>query len=209
MAAWYNAVIVSDGDPLSEILSLPEGPYRTAALAEWLQGLYEDEAPVLVGGAAVELYTAGSYTSGDLDFVGHVPSSVERSLRQAGFVKEGRHWIHENGVFVEFPGSALEPHERVATVRKGSHMVLILSVEDILVDRLAHWQFWRSTIDALNALALWRLWAQELDRRRLEDAARLREVEPALRSLQRFAERCGEEQPDDEAIERWASEVPT
>lgn len=198
-----------EAEDLPQILSMPEGPVRTAALAEWLQGLYEDEAPVLVGGAAVELYTGGSYTSGDLDFVGHVPPAVERTLSQAGFVKEGRHWIHEGGVFVEFPGSALDPHERVTTLREGSHLVLTLSVEDVLVDRLAHWQFWKSTVDALNALILWRLWAQELDRQRLEDVAGVREVEPALRSLRRFVERYEDEGPDDEAIERWASELPT
>lgn len=200
---------MSEAEDLSPILDLPEGPERTAALAEWLQDLYEREAPVLVGGAAVELYTGGSYTSGDLDFVGHVPLVVDRRLRQAGFVKEGRHWVHENGVFVEFPGSALEPHERVAKLREGRYLVLTLSIEDVLVDRLALWQFWRSTVDALNALTLWRLWGEKLDRERLEGAAGIREVEPALRALQRFAEQYGEEHPAEEDMERWASEVPT
>ncbi|MFW6012114.1 MAG: hypothetical protein ACOC92_00220 [bacterium] len=96
-----------------------------------------------------------------------------------------------------------------ATLRESSYQVLVLSVEDILVDRLAHWQFWESTVDALNALLLWRSWARRLDLERLEEAARVREVRPALRSLQWFAERRRDEEPDEEAIERWASEVPT
>ena len=52
---------------ISQILDLTDSPGKTAALVEWVQGLYEDDAtiPVLVGGAAVELLTGGAYTTGD------------------------------------------------------------------------------------------------------------------------------------------------
>ena len=42
---------------IEEILFRAEGPERTAALGSWIQGLFADDeaAPVLVGGAAVEL----------------------------------------------------------------------------------------------------------------------------------------------------------
>lgn len=196
-------------EALIPILSLAEGPGRTAAVAEWIQDLYEGEPPVLVGGAAVELYSGGSYTSGDLDFVGVVPSSVETLLRQAGFERRGRHWIHGKGVFVEFPGVRLEPHQRVTRLLSEGHEVVALSVEDLLVDRLAHWQFWGSTIDALNALTLWRFWSESLDRDRLEAAATAREVAPALRSLQRFVARHSGSDPDEEEVGRWASRPPT
>jgi hypothetical protein len=41
-----------------DAISPAEGPERTASIAAWLQALYPslEEAPVLVGGAAVELY---------------------------------------------------------------------------------------------------------------------------------------------------------
>ncbi len=44
---------------LSDILALSLGVERTAALAQWVQGLYSTGKgrPVLVGGAAVELLT--------------------------------------------------------------------------------------------------------------------------------------------------------
>ncbi len=60
---------------IEEILALDESPSRTAALVSWIQSLYEDEdgVPILVGGAAVELYTSDAYTTGDLDHVGHIP----------------------------------------------------------------------------------------------------------------------------------------
>ena len=67
---------------LDEILSLPEGPQRTAATAAWVQGLFSEDSqiPVLVGGAAVEILTGGAYTTGDFDFVGSVPVSVRPKL---------------------------------------------------------------------------------------------------------------------------------
>ena len=50
----------------SDVISLPEGPRRTAAIAAWVQGLFsrENRVPVLVGGAAVEILTGGAYTLG-------------------------------------------------------------------------------------------------------------------------------------------------
>ncbi len=78
---------------------MPDGPAKTALLAAWVQGLYEGPAPVpiLVGGAVVELVTGGAYTIGDLDFAGTVPQDVAVQLRNAGFEKQGRHWIHSEG----------------------------------------------------------------------------------------------------------------
>ncbi|HSN53772.1 MAG TPA: hypothetical protein VLT32_03830 [Candidatus Sulfomarinibacteraceae bacterium] len=47
---------------LDEALSLPEGPARTTAIVAWIQGLFDQEAhvPVLVGGAAVKIFTGGA-----------------------------------------------------------------------------------------------------------------------------------------------------
>lgn len=180
------------------------GPERTAALAAWIQGLYDGEPPILVGGAATELYTGGAYTTGDLDFVGHIPLAVEKRLRSAGFSKEGRHWVHPDGVFVEFPGSQIEPYEQIRRLRTATVTVVSLSPEDVIVDRLAHWEFWGSTIDAINALTIWRLWREELDRGRLRRAAGNREVTGALRALEVFSERLGDREPDQEELEEWA-----
>lgn len=192
---------------LAPLLLRPESPEKTAALAAWFQGLYRGrkETPVLVGGAAVEIYTDGAYTTGDLDFVGELPPAVARGLEAAGFSQRGRHWVHESGqVFLELPGAQLGPAERAVHMRVAEWDLLVLSPEDTIVDRLAAWQFWKSPNDGIAAFQIWKNTAMRLDQDRLAVASAERRVTSALESLQSFAERLAGREPDLEELERWA-----
>jgi hypothetical protein len=195
---------------LDEALTLPLGIHRTAAIVEWFQGLFSrnQSPPVLVGGAAVELYTGGAYTTGDLDFIGDVPDEVATKLIEAGFHPEGRHWIHEAGqIYLELPGSSLEPGAQVAEIRVGASSVLAVSAEDILIDRLASWQFWKSSVDAVNAYLVWVSQIPAMDRSRIESLARQREVQPALESLIKFVSRAVDRPPSRKELEEWAGSI--
>lgn len=192
---------------ISSILQLPESAERTAALAEWLQSLYTDDPPILVGGSAVELYTGGAYRSGDLDFVGNVPGAVADALAAAGFRRSGRHWVHEGAqVFLEFPGSRLHIDDEAVEVRVGASRVRAISPEALLVDRLAAWQHWRSAEDAVNAWLLWR--AMPMRTAKLQGFARREGVEPALRALLQAAKRWRGAEPRREELEEWARHTP-
>lgn len=193
---------------LEGLSKLPDGPKRTAAIAAWIQGLYEARPPVLVGGGAVELYTAGAYTTGDFDFVGGVPAPVVKALEQAGFERKGRHWIRAEGeIFVEFPGAAIQEYEKTAILDVDGTRVLTLSAEDIIIDCLAAWQFWRSTTDGANAFLIWKAQKGRLDRRRLSKLADRRKVDGALASLERFVSESKRE-PSAEEVEQWARDLP-
>ncbi len=188
---------------LKEIAALLPGPSRTAAIAAWIQGLFLERIPVLVGGAAVELYTGGSYTTGDFDFVGQVPSRVARVLEKEGFRKEGRHWIHEDfEIFVEFPGSAVAPGERTAVLEIDGIRILTLSPEDLIVDRLAAWKFWRSETDGISAYLIWRAQERRLDHERLVSVALRGDVSDELEALRELASR-GRSISEGE-LEQWA-----
>jgi hypothetical protein len=196
---------------IEEVLALEESVVRTASLAAWIQNLYEDETttPVLVGGAAVELYTQGAYTTGDLDLVGSVTRGVARALEGAGFERHGRHWIHEDAqVFVEFPGESLEPEERALWLDIGGVRLLVISVEDLLVDRLGAWEYWQSSVDGVNAFVL--LWEQResIDVERLEQRVTRAGWKKAWQSLTEFAARWQSDEPPLEEIEAWAIEGP-
>jgi hypothetical protein len=194
-----------------EAFTLPEGPARTAAIAAWVQGLFRggDRVPVLVGGAAVELLTGGAYTTGDLDFVGFVPASVRRRLEAKGFERSGRHFIHESAqIFLEFPSDALAPDETAVRREMFGHQVVLVSVEDLLVDRLGAWEYWRSGIDGANALQLYRSCRKEIDEGRLNRRASESGFESALNALRRFVERWPDRDPDADTLALWANNGP-
>ena len=205
----YNTYIVSV--KIDQVLASEEGPRRTAALVKWLQSLFEGDTgvPVLVGGAAVELYTLGAYTTGDVDLAGTVTPRVARALTAAGFERHGRHWIHEAyQVFVEFPASALEAQEQAEWVELQGQHVLIISVEDLLVERLGAWQHWKSSVDGANALRLWRTQRERIDEKRLKRRLAQSGWLRAWDSLVRFSARWAHDEPPVEEVERWANAGP-
>jgi hypothetical protein len=156
----------------------------------------------------VEIYSGGTYSTGDLDFVGTVTPEVARLLEAVGFERQGRHWIHEaSQVFLEFPGSQLDPPELAVRVQVGPWQVLALSPEDVLIDRLAAWQFWRSPLDGVTAFHLWQKLGDSLDSTRLEMAAESRGVRQALDSLKEFASGFENQEPAPEELSEWAKKI--
>jgi hypothetical protein len=200
----YNFHIVRDVPiDLQVVLDLPEGIERTAALTAWFQGLFPAgaEVPILVGGAAVEIYSGGAFTSGDLDFVGAISGKVAKLLEGAGFRQQGRHWIRDQGqVFLELPGSALEFPAQAIQSWIGSWEIRILSPEDVLVDRLASWQFWQSKADGVAAFQMFQRMAGSLDEARLEAAAQHSRVTPALERLRSLSGQLAGKTPTEEML---------
>lgn len=112
------------------------------------EGIYA----VLVGGTVVEYYTAGEYTTGDIDMV--LPPlekrEVEKVMQELGFERfeDYRHWLHPKiPVPVEFPPGPLQighlPVQEVNEIEIGEVKLKILKVEDILLDRLIMAQEWK------------------------------------------------------------------
>ena len=195
---------------LGRILRMADGPDKTAALAAWVQSLFgPGEVPVLVGGAAVEIYTRGASTTGDLDLVGAVTSVAASALANAGFVRSGRHWVHEEGqVYLEFPSTTLLEGEQATRVRRGGVPIVIISGEDLLAERLAAWQGWRSAIDGVNAFLLFRALRSRLDRRRAQERAARRGASAAWRRLVRLARGATGRRPTRSELMAWAMRIP-
>ena len=161
--------------------------------------------PVLVGGAVVEILTGGAYTTGDLDFVGTVTDAAAAALEKAGFERRGRHWVYPAAkVFVEFPATSLGPGEESISLEVTGQRLSVLAPEAVLADRLAAWQHWDSTTDAVNAFLVYRATRDRLDRESLARLVEERQVEEAWASLAAFAARLGDAQPSAEELERWA-----
>jgi hypothetical protein len=196
---------------IEEIFALPDGASKTVALVCWLQSRVarREDVPVLVGGAAVEILTAGAYTTGDLDFVGPTPPELVSALADAGFSRRGRHWIHEEGqVFIEFPGTTLDAAERADWIEVEGHRLRVVSVEDLLVDRLGAWEYWRSAVDGANAWFVWHAARDRIDADRLRRRIREAGWDTAFAALLEFAERWDEGEPPPEELEAWANAGP-
>lgn len=160
------------------MLSTPEDFWKTLAtvqdrlerrlrFAAWLTTALAPYGvrPILVGGHALEFYTLGDYTTGDIDMVCTDLAPVKQVLEEAGFQREGRHWYREDvDIAVEFPGSTLlGSWDRVEEVVIGDDIVYIIGKEDLLIDRLNACVHWRSEEDCRWARRLLLLYGAEMD----------------------------------------------
>lgn len=140
---------------------------RLLALGLLTDRLAEDDIePILVGGAALELYTAGGYATKDVDLALPNSPEVDRAFAELGFDKEGRYWYREDlDLLFEAPAPAGLPGEtapRTVLEIEGLRVVVV-GVEDLLVDRIRAWVHWRSDEDGRWARRLALLYAEELD----------------------------------------------
>ena len=109
-----------------------------------------DIKPILVGGAALEFYTAGGYATKDMDLALPVAPEVDAAFASLGFEKEGRYWYHpEFDLLFEAPAPAGLPGEDAprTEVEIDGLRVAIIGIEDLLIDRLRAWVRWNSDED--------------------------------------------------------------
>ena len=151
-----------------------------------------DIEPVLVGGGALEFYTAGGYATHDMDLaLSHGPD-VDAAFAAMGFRKEGRFWYHADlDLLFEAPAPSGLPGEDAprTEVEVEGLRIVVIGVEDLLIDRLRAWVHWKSEEDGRWTRRLAHLYAHRLDWRYLrqrtndtpEEAEGLRQVEREAR----------------------------
>jgi len=105
------------------------------------------EGPIVVGGEALEIYTQGAYTTGDIDL--KTPLKItEDVLSEWNFIKRGRTWFNESlDLYVDLLGETLDEGkdaekrtERVE-IEEGA-VIRVLSIEDLIIDRLNAFKWW-------------------------------------------------------------------
>ena len=113
---------------------------RHFCVAALVSGLFRAQGadPVVVGGSAVEFYTAGAYVSGDLDvcFTGAVlPSMAQRMavVKRLGAEALSSRQCLVEGVYVDLLGpletAARTPFQEIGPVK-------LVPVEDLVVERI-------------------------------------------------------------------------
>ena len=161
------------------------GVQIAAVVAETLRQIGED--PVLVGGAAVEFYTEGGYATQDIDMVAVGGAPLWGVMQQLGFMQQGKDFIRNDlKIYIEFPSETLNEGEQSDLLDVGGIPLKIISLEDLVVDRLCAYKFWKSSADGVAALLL--LEIGKADGIRLKTQAKRREVEDALGAVTRIYE---------------------
>lgn len=156
-----------------------------AVIAEALRSIGRE--PVLVGGAAVEFYTRGGYSTSDLDFVADGGPELVEVMKALGFEKIGKDFVdRDRDIYVEFPSGSLGAGEKWGEIDVDGVPLRIISCEDLVADRLCGYKFWKSPIDGINALLLMEL--NVLDEGRLVQAAKREDVLDALQAIKAVRE---------------------
>ena len=137
-----NKIINSNRDKIYRNIAL------TAVITEALKDI--DIRPIIVGGQAVEFYTAGGYSTMDVDLV--TPASIKeinKIIKELGFKKEGKYWTYDQLDFaLEVPGSDLAgDYDKVNEIRIADLKAYIIGIEDIIIDRLNRYKFWKEYDD--------------------------------------------------------------
>lgn len=181
-----NPNLISKLDKAAAVANPAERITEIAAIiAEALRTVGRD--PILVGGAAVEFYTRGGYSTSDLDFVVDSGKDVVAVMKELGFERIGKDFVdRRRDVYVEFPSGSLGVGERWNELDVGGIPLRIISCEDLVVDRLCAYKFWKSAIDGVNAFLLIEM--NVLNEELLMQGAKREGVLDALQSVMKVRE---------------------
>ena len=162
----------------------PDELVRKMLLIGYLTERLEKKKPesvYIVGGQAVETYTAGQFKTGDIDIVTPDSKAAGEILKRVGFEREGMIWLNKAlGLAIHIVGSFTKNSEKARIIHAGPYKVRIVGVEDLIVDRLAAAKFWNSQVDLEQAKALWKGFRKQIDLQYLRKRARDEKVEDVL-----------------------------
>lgn len=141
------------------------------------------EPPVLVGGAAVELYTQSEIATGDFDLVTARHAALDRVLSEHGFERPSgpgtmtRGWIHRDlALGFEVVGSALmdghADRDYVRIIELGdAGAIAVIPPEDIIADRMGQFASGSAKEMHAQAVALFKV-CKQLDMHYMEQRIR-------------------------------------
>ena len=142
---------------------------------------------IVVGGGAVEIYTAGHFTTGDLDLAVSDKKLTESLLQDLGFEKTGMVWVSEHlGIAVHvLEGSYSGDYSKTRIFKVGKYSVRLAAVEDLIVNRLNAAKYWKGNVQAEleQAKALLKIHESRIDMDYLKELAKKNQVEDFLAQI--------------------------
>lgn len=119
----------------------------------------------------MEFYTRGTCKSIDIDLIADREPLI-KVLEEMGFSKIGRHWFYTKDIGIEIVGDSVEGRH-VNEVKHEGKTIRVISIEDLIVDRLNACKHWKSQYDCEQAQILFGVYSTKLDmeylRKRMEE----------------------------------------
>jgi hypothetical protein len=132
----------------------PEFEAALRLLARISEGMHQRalQRPILVGGAAVEFWSLSAVTTGDFDLCTIRQDALEEEMIRAGFIRPAgagqmlKGWIHPDlklgfEVVADVPmdGNVDAAHVRLVEPAGETALIRIISVEDLIADRMGQY----------------------------------------------------------------------
>ena len=105
--------------------------------------------PILIGGAAVKLYTSGTFNTADLDILGDI-NELTRILEEMGFEK-AKSYFRKGNVLIHLLKGGFNGWTDDIKLSGTDIIIRVISVEDLLIERMRGWKFFRSARDKEQA----------------------------------------------------------
>ena len=168
---------------------------RVLFLAFFSDKLKKDGAEaILVGGQAVDLYTAGTFATADIDLLVDSGPAAEALLNRLGFGRQdnGLWFSRDLNMVVQvitrlYSGDST----RIRKFRVGSLELKVAAPEDLIAGRLYSAKFWKGTAkrDLEQAVSLLRIFSDSVDGAYLDGLAKRDDTRDFLEQARKYAAR--------------------
>jgi len=147
---------------------------------------------ILVGGEAIDLYTAGNFATSDIDLLVTNRAVTEKLLNKFGFGKEVNGlWFNKdlNIVIQVIPEPYSGDPARLRKFRIKDFELRVAAPEDLIANRLYSKKFWKSNPqrDSEQAIALLKIFADSIDNTYLNKVAKRDNIEDVLAEARKYA----------------------
>ena len=147
---------------------------------------------ILVGGEAIDLYTAGNFATSDIDLLVTNRAVTEKLLNKFGFGKEGNGlWFNKdlNIVIQVIPEPYSGDPARLRKFRIKDFELRVAAPEDLIANRLYSKKFGKSNPqrDSEQAIALLKIFADSIDNTYLNKVAKRDNIEDVLAEARKYA----------------------